>query len=119
MSPGPYWSWMAAGRRGSGSKAGLIVAELLHSTGKALRLYCGVTILPETEGRKLKLFQAADPLKHWWSLGEMRFCAKCEHLFTGHDIRVTIGPDEQLEFHCPTPDCPGHWEDWQYPNLHL
>jgi hypothetical protein len=75
--------------------------------------------LPETAGRKLKLFQAHDPLKHWWSLGEMRFCTKCEHLFTGHDIRVTLDDDDEVEFHCPTLNCKGQWEDWQYPNLHL
>ncbi|EDY18090.1 hypothetical protein CfE428DRAFT_4521 [Chthoniobacter flavus Ellin428] len=49
----------------------------------------------------------------------MRFCKKCEHLFTGHDIRVTLNEDEQVQFHCPTLHCDGKWEDWQYPNLHL
>ena len=78
-----------------------------------------MTSLPETVGRKLKLFQAADPLKHWWSLGEMRFCAKCEHLFTGHDIRITLDAEDNIHFHCPTLGCTGQWEDWQYPNLHL
>jgi hypothetical protein len=75
--------------------------------------------LPETAGRKLRLFQMHDPLKHWWSLSEMRFCAKCEHLFTGNDIRVTLDDHEQVQFRCPTPKCPGQWKDWQYPNLHL
>lgn len=49
----------------------------------------------------------------------MRFCAKCEHLFTGYDIRLTVGDDEKVHFHCPTLNCDGKWEDWQYPNLHL
>jgi hypothetical protein len=75
--------------------------------------------LPETAGRKLKLFQASDPSKRWWSLNETRFCAKCGHLFTGHDIRVTFDRDRNLRFHCPTVNCTGQWEDWEYPNLHL
>ena len=78
-----------------------------------------MTALPETIGRKLKLFQAADPLKQWYSLGEMRFCAKCEHLFTGYDIRLSMDKDQKVQFHCPTPHCKGQWLDWQYPNLHL
>jgi len=75
--------------------------------------------LPQTPGRKLKLFQQFDPLKEWWSLSETRFCAKCGHLFTGHDIRISEDKDEVLHFHCPTLRCPGQWEDWQYPQLHL
>lgn len=75
--------------------------------------------LPETPGRKLKLFQESDPLKQWWSLGELRFCAKCERLFSGHDIRIMEAPDGTIRFHCPTLDCDGQWEDWQYPQLHL
>ncbi len=75
--------------------------------------------LPSTPGRKLKLFQDSDPVKEWWSLGEMRFCAKCEHLFTGHDIRLSQDEDGTIRFHCPTAGCDGKWEDWQYPQLHL
>jgi hypothetical protein len=75
--------------------------------------------LPQTPGRKLRLFQESDPLKHWWSLGELRFCAKCEHLFTGHDIRVSEDAHGRIRFHCPTLKCDGQWEDWQYPELHL
>ena len=75
--------------------------------------------LPQTPGRKLKLFQASDPLKEWWSLGETRFCVKCGHLFTGHDIRITEDEEGRLHFHCPTFQCTGQWEDWQYPQLHL
>lgn len=75
--------------------------------------------MPETPGRKLILFQQSDPLKKWWSLGEMRFCVKCEHLFTGHDIRLSEPESGVIEFHCPTPGCTGTWEDWDYPELHL
>lgn len=78
-----------------------------------------MSALPQTPGRKLKLFQASDPLKEWWSLGEMRFCAKCEHLFTGHDIKITVNQMGDLQFHCPTYRCAGQWADWQYPQLHL
>ena len=78
-----------------------------------------MSALPETPGRKLKLFQQSDPLKQWWSLGELRFCAKCEHLFSGHDIRMTEDADGHIQFHCPTYNCEGQWEDWQYPELHL
>ena len=42
-----------------------------------------------------------------------------EHLFTGHDIRLSLTSDERVEFHCPTLNCDGQWEDWEYPNLHL
>ncbi len=78
-----------------------------------------MSTLPQTEGRKLKLFQDSDPLKQWWSLGEQRFCAKCEHLFTGHDIQLTEDDAGRIHFHCPTAECNGTWEDWQYPRLHL
>ena len=75
--------------------------------------------LPQTPGRKLKLFQQSDPFKEWWSLGELRFCAKCGHLFTGHDIRISEDKDETIHFHCPTYRCSGQWKDWEYPQLHL
>jgi hypothetical protein len=78
-----------------------------------------MSALPETPGRKLRLFQQSDPLKQWWSLGELRFCAKCEHLFSGHEIHLTEEADGTIRFHCPTLNCPGQWEDWQYPELHL
>jgi hypothetical protein len=75
--------------------------------------------LPQTDGRKLLLFRERDPLKYWWSLDEMRFCAKCEHLFLGREIRLTADDHGELFFHCPTRGCAGSWEDWQYPELHL
>lgn len=75
--------------------------------------------LPETPGRKLILFQQSDPLKDWFSLGEMRWCRKCEHLFTGHDIRLSEDDLGEVHFHCPTQGCGGSWPDWQYPELHL
>jgi hypothetical protein len=75
--------------------------------------------LPQTQGRKLKLFQASDPYKQWWSLNEMRFCAKCEHLFIGREIIVLEDELGRMHFQCPTPGCPGGWLDWQYPELHL
>lgn len=78
-----------------------------------------MSALPETPGRKLKLFQQSDPFKQWWSLGELRCCAKCEHLFSGHDIRITDDVDGAIHFHCPTLGCDGQWEDWEYPQLHL
>jgi hypothetical protein len=76
-------------------------------------------MLPQTEGRKLRLFQETDPLKQWYSLGELRFCAKCEHLFSGHDIRVSEDENGAVQFRCPTSGCDGQWEDWEYPQLHL
>jgi hypothetical protein len=78
-----------------------------------------MSFLPQTEGRKLKLFQRSDPYKQWWSLGEMRVCAKCEHLFLGHDIRLTEDDLGTIHFHCPTPGCESTWIDWEYPELHL
>ncbi len=75
--------------------------------------------LPQTDGRRLKLFQASDPFKQWWSLDEMRFCARCERLFLGREIRLTEDDTGNVIFHCPTPGCEGTWTDWQYPELHL
>jgi hypothetical protein len=75
--------------------------------------------LPQSAGRKLKLFQASDPFKQWWSLDEMRFCKKCERLFIGRDIRLTKDDEGNIEFHCPTEECASSWEDWEYPELHL
>jgi hypothetical protein len=72
-----------------------------------------------TNGRKLKLFQAHDPLKQWWSLDELRYCAKCEHLFIGREIKVFEDDNLVYHFRCPTPGCDAGFEDWQYPDLHL
>jgi hypothetical protein len=49
----------------------------------------------------------------------LRFCAKCEHLFIGRDIRLTEDEKGEIHFHCPTPNCDSDWEHWQYPELHL
>jgi len=78
-----------------------------------------MSFLPLTNGRKLKLFQRHDPFKQWWSLDELRFCAKCEHLFIGRQIKVFEDDDMQYHFHCPTLKCDGGFADWQYPELHL
>ena len=75
--------------------------------------------LPESRGRKLYLLQKSDPFKEWWSLGEMRRCVKCGALFTGFDIRLDEDAEEVVHFHCPTSDCDGSWEHWEYPELHL
>ena len=75
------------------------------------------TALPDS--RRLKLLQKYDPLKHWWSVTEMRFCKKCEHLFIGRDIRIFEEENQEPKFHCPTFDCEGKFEDWEYPDLHL
>ena len=74
-----------------------------------------------TPGRKLKIIQAHDPYKQWWSLDETRFCKKCEHLFIGRDLRILVADenDAQYYFHCPTPECESSWEHWEYPELHL
>lgn len=78
-----------------------------------------MSVLPLTDGRKLQLFQAHDPLKQWWSLNELRYCARCEHLFIGREIKVVENDDMTYHFHCPTRGCAGGFTDWQYPNLHL
>lgn len=75
--------------------------------------------LPQTEGRKLRLFQTSDPFKQWWSLDEMRVCSKCEHLFLGREIRLSEDESGTVHFHCPTFRCDGTWADWDYPELHL
>jgi len=76
--------------------------------------------LVTTPGRKLKIIQAHDPLKHWWSLDEMRHCKKCEQLFPGRDIKVYQDEEEgPYSFHCPNPECEATWADWEYPDLHL
>lgn len=78
-----------------------------------------LTALPLSASRKLKLFQISDPDKQWWSLDEMRFCARCEHLFIGRDIKVFEDGEGAVHFRCPTLRCPGGFADWQYPQLHL
>jgi hypothetical protein len=78
-----------------------------------------LSLLPLTDGRKLQLFREHDSLKQWWSLDEMRFCAECGHLFLGRDIKVYQDERAQLHFRCPSLNCTGDWEDWQYPQLHL
>jgi len=72
-----------------------------------------------TDGRKLRLFQTHDPLKQWWTLNETRFCAKCEHLFIGREIKVFEDENFHVYFYCPTEGCDGAFEDWQYPQLHI
>lgn len=78
-----------------------------------------MTALPLTAGRKLQLFRASDPLKDWWSLEELRFCAKCEHLFIGREIKVLEDGEGGVFFQCPTHGCESGFVDWQYPQLHL
>ena len=72
-----------------------------------------------TPGRKLRLFQAHDSKKQWWSLEETRFCRKCERLFIGRDIQVLEDGRGGTRFHCPTARCDGGFPDWEYPRLHL
>ena len=72
-----------------------------------------------TDGRKLRLLQAHDPLKQWWAIDELRFCAKCEHLFMGRDIRFFEDDNLVVHFRCPTVGCEGRFAEWQYPQLHL
>jgi len=72
-----------------------------------------------TKGRKLKLFQINDPLKQWWSLDELRYCSKCEHLFIGREINVYQDDSLVYHFRCPTLKCEGGFADWEYPDLHL
>jgi hypothetical protein len=76
-------------------------------------------LFPLTQGRKLQLFRENDPFKQWWSINEMRFCAKCGHLFLGRDIKVLQDENFAWYFQCPTFNCDSSWEDWQYPELHL
>ena len=72
-----------------------------------------------TAGRKLKLFQASDPYKQWWTLDEVRFCSKCERPFLGSNIKVYEDDAGRVHFRCPTFRCESGWEDWEYPQLHL
>ncbi len=71
------------------------------------------------DSRKLRALQTADPLKQWWAITETRFCAQCEHLFIGREIRFYGEDDYPTHFGCPTPNCDGGFADWQYPQLHL
>jgi hypothetical protein len=78
-----------------------------------------LSFLPLTDGHKLRLFRENDPATQWWSLDEMRFCAKCGHLLLGRDIKVYQDEHGQLHFRCPSFNCDARWGDWQYPQLHL
>ena len=78
-----------------------------------------MSLWPITDGRKLQLFQQHDPFKQWWSLNELRYCARCEHLFIGREIKVFEDDDMVYHFRCPTRGCDAGFADWQYPELHL
>ncbi len=78
-----------------------------------------LTTVAMTAGRKLRLFQVSDPYKQWWSLEETRFCACCEHLIIGRDIRVLEDETGSIHFRCPTFRCRGGFAEWEYPQLHL
>ena len=78
-----------------------------------------MTALALTPARKLRLFQNSDPHKWWYSIDEIRFCARCEHPFIGRDIKVFEDGDGVIHFRCPTYGCKGGFDDWQYPQLHL
>ena len=65
-------------------------------------IICVLTAMLLTAGRKLKLFQASDPYKQWWTLDEVRFCSKCERPFLGSDIKVY--EDERGQGSLPLPD---------------
>ena len=78
-----------------------------------------LTALLLTPSRKLRLFRENDHQKQWWTLDETRFCKKCEHLFIGRDIKVYEDEKGNVHFRCRTFGCPGGFEDWEYPQLHL
>ncbi len=84
-------------------------------TKKALTLHP----LLLTDSRKLRLLQKADAFKQWWSITELRFCAACEHLFIGRDIRVFEDEHSECHFRCPSQKCEGGFAEWEYPQLHL
>jgi hypothetical protein len=72
-----------------------------------------------TPGGRLRIIQRHDPFKQWWSLDELRFCRKCEHLIIGRDIRILRDENDEYHFRCPTDECEGGWTEWEYPELHL
>ena len=72
-----------------------------------------------TEGRRLRLLDQSDPHTQWWNLDETRFCNCCEHLIIGRDIVITLDEKEEPHFACPSYKCPGTFENWEYPQLHL
>ena len=72
-----------------------------------------------TPGHKLRLIQTHDTRKQWWTLEETRFCARCERLFVGRDIKVFENGRGGFQFRCPTERCTGGFADWQYPRLFL
>jgi hypothetical protein len=75
--------------------------------------------LVTTYGRKLRILQERDAAKQWWTLDEMRFCRRCEHLFLGREIRFLEDDEQVVHLRCPTFGCEGGIEDWEYPELHL
>ena len=80
---------------------------------------CTIAAIATDVPATIRIFQEHDPFKQWWSLDELRFCRKCEHLIIGRDIRLLQDDDDAYHFRCPTLDCDATWEDWEYPDLHL
>ena len=63
---------------------------------------------------RLAILQANDHFRDWQALDDERLCVLCERKFTGQEVLIsTVG--EELELHCPTPNCKSGVHQWVYP----
>ena len=63
---------------------------------------------------RLSILRTEDQFRRWQSLDDERLCVLCERKFTGQEVLIsTVG--EELELHCPTPNCKSGVHQWVYP----
>jgi hypothetical protein len=72
--------------------------------------------VPTVDERRLALLNRADLFHHWHSCHESRYCTKCDHNFSGFDVRLSWFRRDSVRLHCPTPACAGNSSDWVHPD---
>ena len=63
---------------------------------------------------KLSILQVNDHFRDWNMLDDERVCLLCGRRFSGHEVLISTA-DEEVEMHCPTPDCKSGVHQWIYP----
>ena len=60
---------------------------------------------------RLKILQATDNYRPWYSLDDQRVCAICMRTIDGRRIEIK-GQRGQYTLHCPTPGCLSNFRHW-------
>jgi len=60
---------------------------------------------------RLKILQAADNYRPWYSLDDQRVCAVCMRTIDGRRIEIKGGRGNYT-LHCPTPGCLSNFRHW-------